>query len=191
MALFWKKTNDDSLEFPEAGEGSFLERMRQSDHELMTIIGPEDGACVCGDWVGAVVSISGDSSEWPALEDALIDGVFHPKCRHGLLPYTGGNKVEAEFCSQLAVKSMQLRQEQSEQTPATLNPSTARQIEFAKLYNLAQQADNSGATETAYAKCKAALDMLKKENIFGEEQAQVEHVLEARIRSIEALNNPE
>lgn len=190
MVLFWKKSNADSIESPEPGEPSFYNRMRASGEELMTVVGPEDGSCVCGDWVGAVVSISGTSDEWPSLESAISDGVFHDECRHGLLPYTGENKVEAEFCSQLAVKAMELRQTQGESEPATVNPSTARQLEFAKLYNLAQQADDSGAIETAYAKCKAALDMLLDEDIFGEEQSQVEQVLESRIRAIEDIIKP-
>ncbi len=191
MALFWKKpTTDDNS--PSATEASFLERMRQSGSELMTVIGPEDGACVCGDWVGAVVSVSGNSGHWPSLEDALSDGVFHADCRHGLLPYTGENHVEAEFCAQLAVAAMQSRQQQvaqGEAPAATVSPTTARQLEFAKLYNLAQQADHSNAIETAYAKCKAALSMLEAEDIFGEEQAQVEQVLAARIRSIQQLRD--
>ena len=190
MVLFWKKSASDVIESPEPGEPSFLERMRDCGEELMTVVGPEDGSCVCGDWVGAVVSISGTSEEWPSLESAIGDGVFHDECRHGLLPYAGENKVEAEFCSQLAVKAMELRQTQGTPPPGTLNPSTARQLEFAKLYNLAQQADSSGAIETAYAKCKAAMEMLMDEDIFGDEQAHVEQVLEARMRAIEEIIDP-
>jgi hypothetical protein len=190
MVLFWKKSHSDSIETPVAGKQSFLERMRNSGEELMTVVGPEDGSCNCGDWVGAVVSISGNSKEWPALESAIDDGVFHENCRHGLLPYTGENKVEAEFCSQLAVKAMESRKTTGTPAPATLSPSIARQLEFAKLYNLVQQADSSGAIETTYAKCKAAMKMLEDEDIFGDEQAQVEQVLEARIRAIEAILDP-
>lgn len=188
MVLFWKKSTSIAIESPTSSEEPFLDRMRQSGHELMTVVGPEDGACVCGDWVGAVVSVSGEDADWPSLEDALIDGVFHPECRHGLLPYTGENHVEAEFCTQLATVAMQSRQQQAskgEESPATLHPITTRQLEFTRLYNLAQQADQSGAVETAYAKCQAALAMLKEEDIFGDEQAHVELVLAARMRAIE------
>lgn len=187
MALFRKKSTTGVAQTPDPHEASFLERMRQSDATLMIVVGPEDGSSVCGDWVGAVVSVPGNDPDWPSLEEAIEDGVFHAHCRHGLSPYVGEDQVEAQFCTQLAVVAMQSRRASAH--PSALHLTTTRQHEFAKLYHLAQQADSANAIETAYVKCAAALEMLKEENIFGAEQAQVEEVLKARLRAIDQHEN--
>lgn len=64
MVLFWKKPDTSQSRATITGN-ELLEKFLQSDEELMTIIVSEDGSCVCGDWVGAVVSVSGTSEEWP------------------------------------------------------------------------------------------------------------------------------
>jgi len=184
MVLFRKKGTDakGSADFRDA----FLERVLRTGDELMMIVGPEDGSCVCGDWVGAVVSVTGKDSQWPSLIDALDDGVFHEGCRHRLDAYATENHVEAEFCTKIAVAAMEKRRNsgalvaRETDSPIGENP----QNEFARLYDAAQSADASGATDTALAKCEAALAMLHEQDIFGEEQPQLEHVLEARIRTI-------
>lgn len=186
MVLFWKKTADQKIQTPLA-RNEFLKRFLKPGDELMTVVGPEDGSCVCGDWVGAVVSVSGSSEEWPALLEALEDGVFHEGCQHRLEAYKQENKVEAEFCTGLALAAMRERQkENSGDTPiaCSVDPLTQRQQEFAKVYNAALQADVSGALDAALSKCEAALEILNKENLFDTDQTQVEHVLEARIRGI-------
>lgn len=186
MVLFRKKSGgaeEENSEFRDA----FLERVLRTGDELMTITGPEDGSCVCGDWVGAVVSVTGKDPDWPSLIDALDDGVFHESCRHRLDAYSPENRVEAEFCTRLAVAAMEQRRSgggplavAGDASPIEINP----QNEFARLYDAAQRADASGAIDTALAKCEAALEMLHAQDIFGEDQPQLEHVLEARIRAI-------
>lgn len=154
----------------------------------MTIVGPEDGSCVCGDWVGAVVSVSGTSDQWPPLLDALEDGVFHEGCQHRLERYSTENRIEAEFCTGLAVAAMKARAQDSvanplpSKTPA--NPRIKCQQEFSKLYNAALLADETGAIDSALSKCEATLEMLHRQDVFGADQDQVEQVLEARIRGI-------
>jgi len=39
---------------------------------------------VCGDWEGEILSISGDDSNYPSVDDATADGLFHPNCQHSL-----------------------------------------------------------------------------------------------------------
>jgi hypothetical protein len=186
MVLFWKKgeTNDAPESDP---RNDIFKRILKSDGELMTIVGPEDGSCVCGDWVGAVVSVSGESEEWPPLLDAIEDGVFHEGCQHRLEAYSPKNKVEAEFCTGLALvalKERRRRRNHAAQNHAAADVNQNRQHEFSKLYNAAQSADKSGASESALSKCEAALEMLHNQNIFDDDQDRVEHVLEARIRGI-------
>lgn len=41
---------------------------------------------VCLRWEGKIVSITGRTPGYPALEDAYADGVFHPNCKHDLMP---------------------------------------------------------------------------------------------------------
>lgn len=185
MVLFWKKSGTDDNRDPIPG-GDFLRRFLRSGQELVTIVGPEDGSCVCGDWVGAVVSISGESKEWPALLDAVEDGIFHEGCQHRLEAYSVENRVEAEFCTGLAVAAMgeRRRQRRDEEAGRAEAVSPTPQQKFAKLYDAAKLADSNGATESALSKCEAALEMLNHHDVFGEDQHQIEHILEARIRGI-------
>lgn len=163
------------------------QKFLQSDEELLTIVGPEDGSCVCGDWVGAVVSVSGTSENWPALLDALEDGVFHEGCQHRLEAYSPENQGEAEFCTELALVAMQERRRENLTRKASTSATddTARlQQEFAKVYNAARSAEASGAFDAALSKCEAALEMLHEEDLFDVDQNRVEQVLKARIRGI-------
>ena len=41
---------------------------------------------VCREWAGKIVSISGKSKEYPALDQALEEGLMHPNCIHHILP---------------------------------------------------------------------------------------------------------
>lgn len=41
---------------------------------------------VCRAWAGKIVSISGKSKEYPALDQALEEGLMHPNCIHHILP---------------------------------------------------------------------------------------------------------
>jgi hypothetical protein len=41
---------------------------------------------VCREWAGKIVSISGKSKEYPALDTAIEEGLLHPNCIHHLLP---------------------------------------------------------------------------------------------------------
>ena len=41
---------------------------------------------VCREWAGKIVSISGKSKDYPALDQALEEGLMHPNCIHHILP---------------------------------------------------------------------------------------------------------
>ena len=192
MNLFRKQKKsvreDSSFSLPYS---DLVKKLITSDSELLRIIGPEDGGSVCGDWVGSVVSVSGKSKEWPALIEAVEDGVFHPGCRHRLESYKPEqHETEAKFCTQLALAARDRRRNGDAQESA--NPVTEmlskdpspEQMDFEKLYAAARKAEASGAAETALAKCEAALDVLHAHDMYGEQQAIVEKALEARIRTI-------
>jgi hypothetical protein len=121
------------------------------------------------------------------LLDALEDGVFHEGCQHRLEAYSPKNRVEAEFCTQLALVAMEERRK-TRSTGKTSKSSTdttaERQQEFSKIYNAARRAETNGAFDAALSKCEAALEMLHHEDLFDADQARVEQVLKARIRGI-------
>lgn len=46
------------------------------------------GACpLCGPWAGRILSLSGKHPTYPTVDKATEEGLFHPNCRHRLLPY--------------------------------------------------------------------------------------------------------
>ena len=157
------------------------ERKAGFETELMQVTGPDDGSCVCGDWLGAVVSVSGHSEAFPSLDEALRDGVFHEGCRHKLVSYvpdsTDSEKNwHALFCTELAVSAMNARVAKLRQT---------LQKTFTRLYEEARQADGEKNYALAHAKCTETLELVRNKNVFGRRQERMERALKARIRSIE------
>lgn len=74
-------------------------RMKDNDHDL-AIVGTSGESCpLCAPWEGRVVSISGDSDKYPALDTAIAEGLFHPNCTHSLTAYIPGvtKAEEAEY----------------------------------------------------------------------------------------------
>ena len=68
----------------------YTETMRSYGFDL-AYISTHVGACpLCAAWEGVVVSVSGESKEYPSLDDAIADGVFHPRCLHHLATYYEG-----------------------------------------------------------------------------------------------------
>lgn len=68
----------------------YTETMRSYGFDL-AVISSHAGACpLCVAWEGVVVSVSGESHEYPSLEEAENDGVFHPRCLHHLSTYYEG-----------------------------------------------------------------------------------------------------
>ncbi|PCJ51375.1 MAG: hypothetical protein COA73_17570 [Candidatus Hydrogenedentota bacterium] len=191
MGLFRKK-NSSSNKTPSLPVtiGDIARKFLKSDADLVKIAGPEDGGSVCGDWVGAVVSVSGTHETWPALIEAVEDGVFHPGCRHRLEAFVPErDEAEAQFCTTLARAARNRRKGINPNTQSNVealfsqDPSP-EQMDFEKLYAAARQAESVGAVETALSKCEAALNVLHQHNLYGDQQESVEHALEARIRTV-------
>lgn len=157
------------------------ERRTGFETELMQVTGPDDGSCVCGDWLGAVVSVSGHNESYPSLDEALRDGVFHEGCRHKLVKYVPDstnpeNNSQALFCTELAVSAMNVRVAKSRHF---------LQEAFTRLYEEARRADGEKNYALAYAKCTETLELVRDKNVFGKRQERMERALKARIRSIE------
>ena len=153
----------------------------------MVVTGPEDGGSVCSDWIGAVVSVGGRSEYFPALVDAIEDGVFHVGCRHKLIPFRREEgEAEALFCTKFALTAMVRRKRNGKAKPAASpdeEPAADRE-QFAGLYDGAREAECDGRTAEALEYCQAALRMLAKNDIFGPYQAEVVRVLKGRMQTI-------
>lgn len=148
---------------------------------LFQVTGPEDGSCVCNDWVGAVLSVEGAAKACPALSDAVADGLFHPGCRHRLRPFDdregGEDPAQARFRTDLVLDLMGRRAE-------ALEPSG--EDRFTRLYDWARRADRAGTPTAAVALCEAALRLLRDTGAFSDNQTELERILKARVATIRA-----
>ncbi len=62
-------------------------RLLQSGYDLVRV-SDHLGACpLCVPWQGQVLSMSGIHPDYPSVDKARGEGLFHPNCRHRLLPY--------------------------------------------------------------------------------------------------------
>lgn len=181
--LFWRsKRSRRPPGDPESRWPELLAQLREQPGDLMVVTGPEDGGSVCSDWVGAVVSVGGHSDEFPALVEAVEDGLFHPACRHQLIPYrVDDGEAEALFCTKLAMVAMIQRRRKG---PAEEGDPDARREEFIALYEDARGAERSDHPADALKHCQAALRLLSMHDIFGANQAEVVRVLKGRMQTI-------
>ncbi len=70
--------------FSEGSLNSILER--QEDLALISREVRSNSCKVCRKWAGKIVSISGKSKEYPPLDNAIAEGLFHPHCIHYPIP---------------------------------------------------------------------------------------------------------
>lgn len=163
-----------------------LEQFRTTPSDLMVITGPEDGGSVCSDWIGAVVSVGGRSEYFPALVEAIDDGVFHAACRHKLIPFRREEgEAEALFCTKLALSSMLKRRENGHASlTEEMNEDDPEYRRFAELYEMARQAEKDGRLADAMDRCQTALRLLRDHGLFGRNQQDVARVLKGRMQTI-------
>jgi len=68
-------------------EGSINRAVEQQEDLVLISREIRSNTCsVCREWAGKIVSISGRSKEYPALDTALEEGLMHPNCIHHILP---------------------------------------------------------------------------------------------------------
>ncbi len=152
----------------------------------MVITGPEDGGSVCSDWIGAVVSVGGRSEYFPALVEAIDDGVFHAECRHKLIPFRREDgEAEVLFCTKLALSSMLKRRENGHASLGDdIDEENPEYRRFAELYEMARQAEKEGLLADAMDRCQTALRLLRDHGLFGRNQQDVARVLKGRMQTI-------
>ncbi len=187
-----------------------LARLREQGVELGIVIGPSDRDDNCLDWVGAVISVTGRHRGVPTMSDAVRDGLFHPACRHTLVAFNPATvspkrRADAEKATLHAVAAMQARAQGQEPPflPARqfLREEYARRSggngggtagitprqKFERVYESARKADSSGDFATALVKCRAALDLLAEESLFGGARGTLAEALRKRIHELEQL----
>lgn len=65
----------------------YVDTMEEYGYDLAIIDG-HSGACpICAAWEGVIVSISGNNTDYPSLDEAESAGCFHPRCLHGITTY--------------------------------------------------------------------------------------------------------
>lgn len=188
-----------------------LGRLQEAGTELVVVIGPRDKDDPCLDWVGAVLSVSGRTRGFPTVADATRDGLFHPGCRHNLAVYnpaavTPERAAEARACTLHALAAMRARAAGKEPPPlpirkwlqereralaespeerAKVLAANAR-VKFERVYEAARRADADGDVETTLTKCRAALDILRGEDLYGAAQPNIEALLEDTVRRLQS-----
>lgn len=57
-----------------------IQRLRDNDYDLVIVSFHADSCPLCEPWEGQVLSISGKNENYPSLDAAIADGLFHPNC---------------------------------------------------------------------------------------------------------------
>ncbi len=192
--FFWKRKREATPGTPASRWTGLLQAVAGADTDLMVVVGPEDGGSVCSDWVGAVVSVSGADRRFPALVDAIEDGLFHSGCRHKLLPYrTEEGETEALFCTKLAIAGMTQRfgDRRSAHAPEPESGAEGPRAEFTRYYDLARDAEKSKQPPIALHYCQEALRLLAQRDVFGvDDQPMIERVIKGRMQTIFRAHQP-
>ena len=72
-----------------------MNRMKEIGMDLVIVSDHPDECPDCEPWENQILSISGESSEYPSVGEAEADGLFHPGCGHTLNAYVEGlTKIE-------------------------------------------------------------------------------------------------
>lgn len=108
----WKKNNYfDMLNrtvHANASREVYKDVMAEADMDLATIENGSASACEdCKAWEGKIISISGESDEYPSYDEAENDGVFHPNCfcfLSAYVPEKEEEKVEEIAAEEVAVE---------------------------------------------------------------------------------------
>lgn len=166
----------------------WIDALREAGPDLHRVTGPENGACTSSEWIGAVVSLSGGDPRFPALADAISDGLFGPECQNALELYVPRrHAAEAMLCTRLAVEGMRRRRDGNAANEEFLDddPAAEDRREFEKAYSAARLAERNGEKAATLAACRMARRLLERD-LFGEYQDIVANTLDARIRKLEA-----
>ena len=62
-------------------------RLKMEGYDLVQVSSHGGGCDLCQPWDGKVLSMTGATHGYPTVSEAEMAGVFHPNCKHRLLPY--------------------------------------------------------------------------------------------------------
>ena len=71
-----------------ASREGHIDQMQANGFDLVKISRHGNCCPLCAPWEGKVLSLSGKSEKYPALEEARAAGLFHPNCGHRTLLWT-------------------------------------------------------------------------------------------------------
>ncbi len=64
-----------------------MNRLLRNGYDLVRVSDHLGSCPLCNPWQGQVLSMSGVHPDYPSVDKAKGEGLFHPNCRHRLLPY--------------------------------------------------------------------------------------------------------
>lgn len=78
----------------EARNTGLSNKMLENGNDLVQVSSNGSSHPACADYEGQILSISGQSNEYPSVDEAEADGLFHPNCMHTL------NAIEPSLAEQ-------------------------------------------------------------------------------------------
>jgi len=64
-----------------------VNQMQANNYDLVQVSSHYNSCPLCLPWQSKVLSVSGNSSQFPSLDEAESQGLFHPNCKHAITPY--------------------------------------------------------------------------------------------------------
>ena len=68
MVGFWKRRHPDDTSEPDVTRNDWYGRLLQSNAKRVRVTGPTDASCICGDWLGAVLSVTAEDPQFPVAQ---------------------------------------------------------------------------------------------------------------------------
>lgn len=67
-----------------------MDKMSENGRDLVIVCDHPRECERCRPYENKVFSISGTNPDYPAIQEAIAGGLFHPRCKHALAPYIPG-----------------------------------------------------------------------------------------------------
>jgi hypothetical protein len=66
----------------EARNTGLTNKMLENSNDLVQVSSNGSSHPACADWEGQILSITGQTPDYPTVDEAEADGLFHPNCQH-------------------------------------------------------------------------------------------------------------
>jgi hypothetical protein len=90
--------------FTEARNTGLINRMVENGYDLVQVSKHNSAHKACAVWEGKILSITGETKEYPTVEQARKTGLFHPQCKHAI------NALHLELARETMAWNPQTRQ---------------------------------------------------------------------------------